>query len=221
MPLQCKYDWQEGSTRVEEKRALAGLRQSLGYQHQGDNNLPLRRNSCPSPCNAPPAWFLSKILINSNLYFHTALAVWICKCLFNAPETPSTLSKHMALYKGSRIWNAGRASRHSPHGLAAVLPKANKVGPVCRRQASATSHHLPGLWAQSVNTERQLPLTMGGIATLPRGRWQQRGTVCGKKMWNCCKFQMQRLLCLLTAKWAYSRDGFCLATVTIRRIYIE
>lgn len=95
-PLLCRFDW-----RVEEKRALAGLRQSLGYRHRyrhrGDNNLPLRRNSCPSPRHAPPAWFLSKILINSNLYFHTALAVWICKCLFNAPETPSTLSKHMAL----------------------------------------------------------------------------------------------------------------------------
>lgn len=62
----------------------------------------------PRPRNTPPAWFLSKILINRNLYFHTALAVWICKCLFNAPKKPSTLSEHMALYKGS--WNADTAS---------------------------------------------------------------------------------------------------------------
>lgn len=71
--------------------------------------------------------------------------------------------------------------RHSPNSVAAVLPKANKVGPVCRRHASATSHHLPGSWAQSIHTERQLPLTMRGKAALPRGRWQQGGEMSAER----------------------------------------
>lgn len=48
----------------------------------------------PCPCNTPPAWFLSKIVINSNPYLHTALAVWICNYLFNAPKTQHPFRAH-------------------------------------------------------------------------------------------------------------------------------
>lgn len=69
-------------------RALAGL---------PSRNTLICRSSItvsPCPCNTPPARFLSKILINSNPYFHTALTVWICKCLFNAPKTQHPFRAH-------------------------------------------------------------------------------------------------------------------------------
>lgn len=102
------YGWMQKSESCLGNPVVVSRLQILG-QPPVRSTLTCRsgRTVSPCPCSAPPTWFLSKIRINGNPYFHTALAVWICKCLFNAPTPPSTLSEHVALYKGS--WDADTA----------------------------------------------------------------------------------------------------------------
>lgn len=147
-------DWHKGSYRWRKRsescpRNLGVLSRLAGLSGRR-NTLTCRsdRMVSPRPCDTPPAWFLSKILINRNSYFHIALAVWICKCLFNAPKTPSTLSEHMALYKGS--WNADAAS------LAVTLLRAWQL---CSPK--------PAKWVLCTEDMPQLPSTIclvGGCA---------------------------------------------------------
>lgn len=106
--------------------------------------------------------------------------------------------------------------------MAAARPKAREVGSAHTRHASAPIHHLPGWWVRSLGPDRQLPLTMGETAALPPCLWQQEKKNSAERIckiaanFGCnCYYASSQL------NDPTHKDGFCLATVTIRRIYTE
>ena len=111
---------------------------------------------------------------------------------------------------------------HHPESMAAAFPEASEVGSAHRRHASAPIHHLPGWWVRSLGPDRQLPPTMGETAALPPCLWQQEKKKSAERICKiAANFGCKCYYASSQLNDPTQKDGFCLATVTIRRIYTE